>query len=46
MREQLRREIVKRTGEYVQSAAAAAAYEEESVKITESFDRLVSEGKS
>ena len=46
MREQLRREIVKRTGEYVQSAAAAAAYEEESAKITASYDRLVAEGKS
>ena len=46
MREQLRREIVKRTGEYVQSAAAAAAYEEESGKITASYDRLIAEGKS
>ncbi|MBQ8641792.1 MAG: hypothetical protein IJ480_06190 [Clostridia bacterium] len=46
MREQLRREIVKRTGEYVQSAAAAAAYEEESAKITASFDKMVAEGKT
>ncbi|MBE6614899.1 MAG: hypothetical protein E7631_06310 [Ruminococcaceae bacterium] len=46
MREQLRREIVKRTGEYVQSAAAAAAYEEESTKIAAEFDRLVAEGKT
>ena len=46
MREQLRREIVKRTGEYVQSAAAAAAYEEESKKITASYDELIAQGKS
>lgn len=46
MREQLRREIVKRTGEYVQSAAAAAAYEEESDRITTAYDTLVAEGKS
>ncbi len=46
MREQLRKEIVKRTGEYVQSAAAAAAYEEESAKITASYDRMVAEGMS
>jgi len=46
MREQLRKEIVKRTGEYVQSAAAAAAYEEESAKITSSYDRMVAEGMS
>lgn len=46
MREQLRKEIVKRTGEYVQSAAAAAAYEEESNKIAAEYDRLVAEGKT
>lgn len=46
MREQLRKEIVKRTGEYVQSAAAAAAYEEESAKIAAEYDRLVAEGKT
>lgn len=46
MREQLRKEIVRRTGEYVQSAAAAAAYEEESAKIAAEYDRLVAEGKS
>lgn len=46
MREQLRKEIVKRTGEYVHSAAAAAVYEEESAKITENYDQMVSEGKS
>lgn len=46
MREQLRKEIVKRTGEYVQSAAAAAAYEEESAKITASYDKMVAEGMS
>lgn len=46
MREQLRKEIVKRTGEYVHSAAAAAVYEEESAKITASYDQMVSEGKS
>lgn len=46
MREQLRKEIVKRTGEYVHSAAAAAAYEEESAKIVSSFDQMVADGKS
>ena len=46
MREQLRKEIVKRTGVYVQSAAAAAAYEEESAKIAAEYDRLVAEGKT
>lgn len=46
MREQLRKEIVKQTGEYVRSAAAAAAYEEESDRITAAYDALVAEGKS
>ena len=46
MREQLRKEIVKRTGGYVHSAAAAAAYEEESAKITKAYDQMLAEGKS
>ncbi len=44
MREQLRKEIVKRTGEFVQSAQAAAVYEEESKKIAAEYDRLVAQG--
>ncbi len=46
MREQLRKEIVKRTGEFVQSAQAAAVYEEESKKIADGYDKLVAEGKT
>ena len=44
LREQLRKEIVKRTGECVQSAEGAAVYEEESARIAESYDRMVAEG--
>lgn len=44
MREQLRKEIVKRTGSCVQSAEGAAVYEEESAKITEHYDRMVADG--
>ena len=46
VREQLRKEIVKRTGEYVQSSAAAEAYEKESARIAAEYDRLVAEGRS
>ncbi len=44
MREQLRKEIVRRTGELVQSAQAAAVYEEESKKIAAGYDKLVAQG--
>ncbi|MBR4961763.1 MAG: hypothetical protein IKY52_12775 [Clostridia bacterium] len=46
MREQLRKEIVRRTGEYVQSSAAAETYERESARIAAEYDRLVAEGKT
>ncbi len=46
MREQLRKEIVRRTGEFVQSAQAAAVYEEESKKIAAGYDKLVAQGKT
>lgn len=44
MREQLKKEIVRRTGGYVQSAEAAAAYEEESAKIAAAYDSMVAQG--
>jgi len=46
MREQLRKEIVKQAGSYVQSAEAAAVYEEESARITAHYDQLVADGKA